>query len=218
MRYPARLTAAAVAVGACVVACMTFVDRPLALWLDRQFRGTALYAACVRGFQVVDGLGLLGVALLVVGGAWRIAGGNVPWPVRRLVDALLAAALMLALTLFLKWAIGRSQVDPVFLRDHVYAFHPFRGGLDFRAFPSATMAVSSAFLFAWGVTRPRDRVAAGSVLSVLALAILVTNGHWLSDIVAGTFLGASFGAAARSRRMRPDCAGLSSTRAPREDA
>lgn len=218
MRYPARLTAAAVAVGACVIACMALLDRPLALWLDHQFGGTALYAACVRGFQVVDGLGLAGVAILVVGGAWRTADAKAPQFVRRLVDALLAAGVMLALTLFLKWAIGRSQVDPAFLRDHVYAFHPFRGGLDFRAFPSATMAVSSAFLFAWGVTRPRDRVAAGWVLSVLALAILVTNGHWLSDIVAGTFLGASFGAAARSRRMRPDRASPSSTRAPREDA
>jgi hypothetical protein len=194
-----RRIAAAGAVGACVIVCMVFVDRPLAVWLDQQFRGGPIYEASLRGLYPLKGLGLIGALLLVGGGVWRIVGGSIPRSIRRLVDALLAAAVALALTLFLKWAIGRSDADPLFLRDHIYAFHPFRRGEGYGAFPSSTLAVSSAFLSGLGITRQRDRLVAGCVLLVLLLAVLITNSHWLADLIGGTFLGVTIGTAMRSR-------------------
>jgi hypothetical protein len=50
-----------------------------------------------------------------------------------------------------------------------------------------------------GITRQRDRLVAGCVLLVLLLAVLITNSHWLADLIGGTFLGVTIGTAMRSR-------------------
>ena len=95
----------------------------------------------------------------------------------------------------LKLAIGRSQVFPPFLHDHVYALRPFAGSKDFMAFPSATMAGVAGLISGYGVHRRSGRIAAALVLLVLGAAILVAAGHWLSDIIGGTYLGLVSGAA-----------------------
>ena len=69
------------------------------------------------------------------------------------------------------------------------------------AFPSATMAGAGGFVAGAGMRGGSQRAAAAVVLIVLALALVVTSSHWLSDIIGGTYFGIATGAAV-ARRLR----------------
>jgi membrane-associated phospholipid phosphatase len=65
----------------------------------------------------------------------------------------------------------------------------------FMAFPSATMTGVSAFIVGVGVQRTSQRAAGVVILITFGVALIVTGRHWLSDIIAGTYLGVVSGAA-----------------------
>ena len=187
-----------IAVGAAVAACVLLVDRPLALWLNARFFGSKTFAISSSILRPLDTLMIVGAVLLVVLFVSSRFYAAPAW-VNRLVAGVAGAALALLAAEALKVAIGRSQVFPPFLRDHVYGFRPFAGVKDFTAFPSATMAGAGALIGGIGVNRLYERAAAAAVLIVLAAALLVTSSHWLSDIIGGTYLGLVSGAAVARR-------------------
>jgi membrane-associated phospholipid phosphatase len=55
------------------------------------------------------------------------------------------------------------------------------------------MAISGAILSVLSLRRPRLRSAAILILVVLAIALVITNSHWLADLIARLFVGASIG-------------------------
>lgn len=179
---------ATAALAVVVGVCMVYVDRPLALWLDVHYRHLGITTLARALFTVLDPLLLLGGVALLVAGAWLWWARNPPAVVGRFVIAGMAAAVTLAVTVLLKWCFGRSTAF-LFVEYHAYAYRPFAGSGRFWAFPSATMSVSSAFLAALGLHAGLGRAAAQLVLVLLAAALLVTNSHWASDVVAGTFIG-----------------------------
>jgi len=68
-------------------------------------------------------------------------------------------------------------------------FHWFHGVDNYSGFPSGHMAVFAAiFLDLWKYY-PRYRSVYGVLLFLLAMALISTNYHFLSDIVAGAYLG-----------------------------
>jgi membrane-associated phospholipid phosphatase len=176
-----------------VVLCVIYADRPVANFAHRHLFRTPLFAVATgvfRPLQIVTAAGLLIVAGSGLGILVR----------RRAVDRLrvplecaAAATFALPIALLLKFAIGRSQVYPVYLADHIYEFRPFHGGTNYEAFPSATMTVTLAIVGVVWDRLPRLRTACVSFTALLAAALVVTNGHWLGDIAAGTFLGALLG-------------------------
>lgn len=180
--------------------CILLFDRPLAVWLDTRFRGTPAFAISLAILWPLDGLLLAGAVLLVLALLWRRFFRAPHW-VNRLIVGGAAAAVALLGSLVLKVAIGRSQVVPPFLQDHVYGFRPFAGTRNFMAFPSATMAGVSAFLVSVGIGRPYQRAAAAAILVTLAVALVLTSSHWLSDTIGGAYFGLVSGAAV-ARRLR----------------
>ena len=197
----------AAAVMAAVPLCVLFVDRPVALWMNARFYDTTAFAVSEFLLRSLDPL-LLAAAVLWVALSIRRRFYRTPAFGNRLVIGLAAAAVALVGALVLKAAIGRSQVYPPFLQDHVYECRPFAASLDFMAFPSATMAALAAFVAAAGVNTRRECAVAAGVLVAIAAAILITGGHWLSDIIGGAAFGLLAGAAvARSfRRTVNACA------------
>ena len=195
-----RRLACLVAVTATVVLCVLLVDRPVALWVDAHLYGTTVFAIALAILRPLDGLLLAAAVLLVVAVIWRRLSGAPPWLNRLITGGAGAAAALLA-ALALKVAIGRSQVYPPFLHDHVYGFQPFAASTDFMAFPSATMAGAAGLIAGLGVSRALRRVVAAVVLIALAAAIVITAGHWLSDVIGGTYLGLVTGATV-ARRLR----------------
>ena len=186
-------------VSAAVALCILFVDRPLALWLDARSYGTTAFAIGAFVLRPLDSLLIAGAVLLVLAVVWRRRGA--PDWLNRLIVGGTGAAVALLGVLVLKVAIGRSQVYPPFLQDHIYGFRPFAGSKNFMAFPSATMAVIGAFGVGVGVHRRSQRAAAAVILITLAVALVVTGSHWLSDIIGGTYFGVVTGDAV-ARRLR----------------
>jgi len=89
----------------------------------------------------------------------------------------------------LKDLFGRTNTRIWLLHPDLLGFHWFQGGGDFASFPSGHMAVFTALMLGIGRCFPRLRpVCAGSLL-VLALALIATQYHFFSDLLAGAYLG-----------------------------
>ena len=90
----------------------------------------------------------------------------------------------------LKDLFGRTNTRIWLLHPDQLSFHWFQGGGDFAGFPSGHMAVFTALMLGIGRGFPWLRpVCVGSLL-VLAVALIVSQYHFFTDIVAGAYLGA----------------------------
>ena len=89
----------------------------------------------------------------------------------------------------LKYVIGRINTRFWLLHPGFQDFHVFHGNKSYSGFPSGHMAVFTALIIALWRFYPRYRPAYAGFLSVLALALIVTDYHFLSDVIAGAYLG-----------------------------
>lgn len=97
------------------------------------------------------------------------------------------------LAYFLKWifkyVFGRINTR-AWLANQVSAdFHWFHGGGEYSSFPSGHMTVFSAFFAAIWFFYPRYRSISIGLGLVLAVALVATDYHFLSDVIAGAYLG-----------------------------
>ncbi|HET6421829.1 MAG TPA: phosphatase PAP2 family protein [Geobacteraceae bacterium] len=90
---------------------------------------------------------------------------------------------------FLKDLFGKVTTRAWLKQKYLYGFHWLDGGSDFSGFPSGHMLLF--MVLALGVIRfyPRFRSASIGFLLLLAVALIVTDYHFLSDIIAGALLG-----------------------------
>jgi membrane-associated phospholipid phosphatase len=102
-------------------------------------------------------------------------------------------AITIPLTFFLKSALKHAvgRIDTRFWLRHpgFDQFHWFHGRGNYTGFPSGHMAVFMALVIALWTFYPRYQSAYFGFLSVLALALIVTNYHFISDVIAGAYLG-----------------------------
>ena len=114
---------------------------------------------------------------------------------------LCSVSLMIAETLknVLKFVFGRTwpetwvQNNPSFIHGGIYGFNLFHGGEAYQSFPSGHMTAICALASVLWIYYPRLR----SICLIVTLAVLVslvgTNFHFLSDTIAGAFVGTSTG-------------------------
>ena len=174
---------------AAIIVSVTYVDRPVAEFTSLHLLGSPLFAIAAGILRSLRFVPLLAVVLLVCCGVWVAAHRRLAaW--LRLPLLCSAAALPALLTaVSLKFMIGRSQVVPLYLSSHLYVLHPFHGGADYMAFPSATMAVAASIVTVLWTQRGPLRVPGALLLLVLASCLIVTSGHWAADIIGGIWLG-----------------------------
>jgi membrane-associated phospholipid phosphatase len=96
----------------------------------------------------------------------------------------------------LKFVFGRVNARVWLAAPHLYGLHWFHGGGDFAGFPSGHMAVFTPIGLALAWAFPKWRRLFFAALVLLALALLVTDYHFLSDVAAGTYVGIASDAAA----------------------
>jgi membrane-associated phospholipid phosphatase len=181
---------------AAVVICYLAVDRPLALFIHErvQYRPFFILVTFIpEPFLVVAALIIVSVGLR------RMMG----WPLSRpdAVALLWSIGLLVTVALknFFKFAFGRTWPEtwindnPSFIRDGVYAFNPFHGGKGFAAFPSGHMAVICFAATVLWFCYPRLRAVYALLIAVVAIGLMGANYHFLSDVIAGSFLGISIG-------------------------
>ncbi len=180
-----------------VTVCYFWLDRPIALWVHAHlrlgFRGA--FAPLVH----------LGDPLIPLAGIALIAVGLRAVMIRSMPKAYQAATLVASVSVLvteglkdeLKFVFGRAWPaswmgnNPSFIRDGVYGFHFLHGGDSYQSFPSGHMAASCAVLAVLWVWYPRWRVFYCLAALAVGLGLVATNYHFLGDVIAGAFLGAS---------------------------
>ena len=167
-----------------IVAAYSFVDRPFSTWANAWHR-----PAFGVDLTYLADLPLPLASVVLLGSmVWRL-----PRPV---VAAAVATLAALALKDELKFAFGRPWPDtwthgnPSWIRNHVFGFFPFHGGAGYASFPSGhTTAITAPCAVLWRAA-PRFRPIAALLVALVAGGLLVSDYHFVSDVLAGLGLGA----------------------------
>lgn len=181
-----------------VVISYQWLDRPIALlvYSESQHGGHGWWAMLTH---IPNPLVPLALIALVVLGLRALTG--------RSLRPYQAAALVCSLSVVvsevckdqLKFIFGRTWPEswtgnnPSFIRDGVYGFNFMHGGGAYNSFPSGHMATSCAVLsvlWCWYPQLRRLWVIAGLAVGG---GLVSLNYHFLSDVIAGAFLGVSAG-------------------------
>jgi membrane-associated phospholipid phosphatase len=105
-----------------------------------------------------------------------------------------------------KQIFGRVGPNSGYLEYHHYGFHPLHAGLERAAFPSGTAAISAAMVSVLWLVYPRSRLVGLIIVVLLCAMVVIMNYHWLSDTIAGAFLGTFIGCSTvRLHAIKVDC-------------
>jgi membrane-associated phospholipid phosphatase len=183
-----RWLAGALLLGAASAPSFWWLDHPLSLWIAQTLQAWAVYD---RATQVPDQLLLLVGVLTGLSWLaylrWRSdQAHSLHARLGRLVGTMLPLAF--ALKSGLKWVFGRTETH-AWLAGAPDAFHWFAGAAGTVGFPSGHMLVLSPLFMACWQYWPRYRVVCGAAWLGLAVALMVTQYHFLSDVLAGTSIG-----------------------------
>jgi membrane-associated phospholipid phosphatase len=189
-----------VALGLCaalIAACYFFVDRPVAYFVHDRRAG---YGPALKDLTYPPPILESWAPVVLAALAVRRARG----PFRRWEWALLAACVALILAEEFRrsasFAAGRywptTWIDdnPSLVRDGAYGFHPFHGGVAYGSFPSGHTARTLSVLAVLWVAYPRWRWAYVLASLPVPIALIWLDYHFVSDVIAGGFLGAVVGA------------------------
>jgi membrane-associated phospholipid phosphatase len=91
----------------------------------------------------------------------------------------------------LKFVFGRTW--PFLLRNDVYGFSFFQSGKFFESFPSGHASVAAVILSVVWFLFPTKRILCAIGIVAVDLVLVGLNLHFLSDVVAGSFVGISTG-------------------------
>jgi len=171
-----------------VVCSFLWFDLPVAKLFQHNING----AAKVLGLpSAVILAGELTVICILA--AIRMAQGTLAPAAKALMIALLTSILAFTANNYvLKLVFGVPQVIEVLLYSARHAPH-FLAGSQSSSFPSGHMALAGGFagVFLW--LYPSSRIAL-IILLAIGMALLVAGDwHFISDVVAGTFLGVTAG-------------------------
>lgn len=99
----------------------------------------------------------------------------------------------------LKFVFGRTWPEtwinnnPSLTRDGAYGFNFFHGGAGYSAFPSGHTTVTCAVAAVLWICWPRYRVIWAAMVVGVAVGLMGANYHFLSDVIAGAFVGSVTG-------------------------
>jgi membrane-associated phospholipid phosphatase len=200
-----------------VVVCYLWLDRPLALLAHAHSAQREAFAGITH---IPDPLLPLAAVAFVALGLWGLAGR--PLSKRAEAGVLCSVSLIVAETIKggLKFGFGRLwpdtwvQNNPSFIHDGAYGFNPFHGGPSYASFPSGHTAVTCAVISVLWIIYPRLRALYALVVLAVAVGLIGANYHFLSDVIAGGFVGTSTGwmtvalwQARQTRDIPPQAAG-----------
>jgi membrane-associated phospholipid phosphatase len=167
-----------------------FLDKGLALFVDGILRAY-LGLSALTG-NIPDLLFPLVCVITVVAWAAFFYGekmGLKKIPSRFFLLAAIAVPLSYTMKTIGKLVVGRINTRYWLLHPDAGEFHWFRGCGEFNGFPSGHMAVFTVLACAVWTYFPRLRGVSAGFLAMLALALIATEHHFLSDVVAGFYLG-----------------------------
>ena len=171
-----------------------FADRPVADFAHAVLRRPG-WASLLTKLALLP-FPLAAVGVLVAGLMWLVE-RRLSAMLRIVFSASLATLLATAAVLALKYACGRMWPDtwvdnnPSWIRNHTFGFVPFHGGPGYASFPSGhTTRITAPFAVLWQYV-PRLRVLWALPTLLVMAGLLAADFHWLSDCLAGIWLGAA---------------------------
>ncbi len=176
-----------------ILVCICYVDRPAAEFFNSNLRP---YTVLFRLNRLLAPLIVIPVAALLFqfgAGLWLLFGRRLaPWT---RVPLLYSSGTIWAIAaeFVFKQILGRGSPDPTYFANHLYGFRFLHATEGWNSFPSgtATIALTIAAITCLRVRRWRPIVS--TMAGLACIGVTVTNGHWVSDVVAGVFLGISIG-------------------------
>jgi membrane-associated phospholipid phosphatase len=124
-------------------------------------------------------------------------------PLTKLPSVLLLCAISIGVASQikdqLKYMFGRTWPEtwinnnPSLIRDGVSGFNFFHGGPGYAAFPSGHTTVTCAAAAVLWISYPRYRPLFAAMVGAVGVGLIGANYHFLSDVIAGAFIGSSSG-------------------------
>ncbi len=194
-RSPAgRLQLVALATALLVILSIGLIDRPVARWVEpldpawHQLFGRISQAGLSTGW-------LIGSALLALGGFGlarlsRTADAKRRWASRALAPLFVFGSIAIAglATDLAKALLGRFR-PKLFFRDDSYGFDLLHIRADLTSFPSGHATTAFALATALSLLWPRATVVYFLLALLIGASRVLANAHWLSDVLAGGFVG-----------------------------
>jgi membrane-associated phospholipid phosphatase len=177
-----------------VIVSVLWLDRPIALLAYEWFGHYRVLQRLTEAPGFFGPLEVLAFTVLVV--RWLLAR---PFGVIDIVANLCIVTLAVAdpVRSWLKFIFGRTWPaygQPSFIFEGAYGFHPFHGGPDFGSFPSGhAVAVCAVAVILWRYL-PMLRALWAVSVAMIMVALLAGDFHFLSDVIAGAFVGTSLSA------------------------
>lgn len=173
-----------------IVLSMQLLDFPLAAWIAEYLGG---YAPYLKTTNIPDPLLILVVILtsLSWGAYFYLVRRNIHNQ-RSLFFCVTGTVLPVSFGMktILKWLFGRTETRTWLSDPTSYGFHWFAGTEGSQGFPSGHMLVLTPLFMALWYFYPRYRLYYAAVWVCLGAALLTTEYHFLSDVLAGAYIGA----------------------------
>jgi membrane-associated phospholipid phosphatase len=123
----------------------------------------------------------------------RFVSGHLPYWGKAMLVALVASLVAFAANeLVLKILFGIPNPASFLLYGANHKFN-FLHGNQQSSFPSGHMALAASFVFAFGSLYRKAFVPLAAMLFVAGVLLIVGDWHFLSDVLAGAFAGATAG-------------------------
>ena len=172
-----------------VAVCIRWLDIPIALAF---ITSADRFAGLGRGLSsvvLVSGE----IVLIVVLAITRMIRGTLPEFAKALFVASCASlSAFVANDYVLKFIFGRQNPSVFLQGPPTHIFHFFQGDQN-SSFPSGHMVMATAFAVAMIRLQPRTLPVLIILLCIGAIGLLIGDWHFVGDVIAGTFVGATAG-------------------------
>lgn len=190
-RLPSWVTALLFTAVATLIAYI-WLDRPFAIWSHAHLHGYVIFD---RMTLLTGWFPPIAVTVICLAGFAKYLG----WQLPKWAEALLLCSVSLVVARAakdqLKIVFGRTWPEtwvnnnPSLIRDNVFTFNPFHGGAGYESFPSRHTTGICAVIGVLWLYYLRFRVLYVLPVLVVTVGLLGANYHFVSDVVAGCFLG-----------------------------
>ena len=174
-----------------------WLDRPIALFVHNMLGSRQIMGDLGRSH--VLSISLISALIFLICGISAIMGRRFSkWETMVLLCDISVLGVFAAKN-ELKFFFGRTWPDSwgpntmSLIRDNAYGFHFFHSGKSFESFPSGHAAVIAAVMSVLWILHPRLRGLWAICVISADIGLVAVNIHFLSDVVAGSFVGVSTG-------------------------
>jgi membrane-associated phospholipid phosphatase len=179
-----------------VVVSYLWLDRPIAMSAHGTTTQSPIFAELTYLPEPLVPMSLLALFTL---GLWALVGQPLYKPHRVVLLCSISLIVAESFKNELKFIFGRTWPEtwingnPSLIQDDVYGFNFFHGGPGYASFPSGHTTAACAVASVLWICYPRLRALYGSVVGAVAIGLIGADYHFLSDIIAGGFVGTTTG-------------------------